>query len=83
MMHSVPSRHDNPFATCWTRPGAIPFRFENGVMALIGATPDGYREKSTFEIPGVEQPSWSHPVIVGGKLYLREQDALYCYDVKG
>ena len=33
MMHSVPSRHDNPFATCWTRPGAIPFRFENGVDA--------------------------------------------------
>jgi len=30
----------------------------------------------------VEQPSWSHPVIAGGKLYLREQDTLYCYDVK-
>jgi hypothetical protein len=52
-------------------------------MALVGATPDEYEEKGTFEIPGVEQPSWSHPVIVGGKLYLREQDALYCYDVKG
>ncbi len=22
-----PSRHANPFATCWTRPGALPFRF--------------------------------------------------------
>ena len=30
MMPSVPTRHDNPFATCWTRPGAIPFRFECG-----------------------------------------------------
>ena len=63
--------------------GDLYFRFQNGVMALVGATPDEYEEKGTFEIPGVEQPSWSHPVIVGGKLYLREQDALYCYDVKG
>ncbi len=62
--------------------GDLYFRFQNGVMALIGATPDGYEEKGTFEIPDVEQPSWSHPVIVGGKLYLREQDTLYCYDVK-
>jgi hypothetical protein len=28
------------------------------------------------------KPSWSHPVIVGGRLYLREQDALYVYDVR-
>jgi outer membrane protein assembly factor BamB len=63
--------------------GNLYFRFEDGVMALIGATPDEYQEKGTFKIPGVEQPSWSHPVIAGGKLYLREQDALYCYDVSG
>ncbi len=62
--------------------GDLYFRFQNGVMALIGATPSGYEEKGTFEIPDVEQPSWSHPVIVGGKLYLREQDAMYCYDVQ-
>jgi outer membrane protein assembly factor BamB len=62
--------------------GNLYFRFQNGLMALIGATPEGYREKGTFKIPDVEQPSWSHPVIADGKLYLREQDALYCYDVK-
>lgn len=62
--------------------GNLYVRFENGVMALIGATPEGYQEKGTFKIPGAEQPSWSHPVIAGGKLYLREQDALLCYDVK-
>ncbi|MEX2112241.1 MAG: PQQ-binding-like beta-propeller repeat protein [Pirellulales bacterium] len=62
--------------------GDLYFRFQNGVMALIGATPSGYEEKGKFEILGVEQPSWSHPVIVGGKLYVREQAALYCYDVK-
>lgn len=61
--------------------GNIYYRFENGVMAIIGATPQEYQENGTFKIPDVEQPSWSHPVILGGKMYLREQDALYCYDV--
>jgi hypothetical protein len=30
---SPPSRHSNPFATCWTRPGALAFRFPTGVSA--------------------------------------------------
>ncbi|HTM53018.1 MAG TPA: PQQ-binding-like beta-propeller repeat protein [Pirellulales bacterium] len=62
--------------------GNLYFRFQDGVMALIEATPEEYREKGQFSIPGVEQPSWSHPVIAGGKLYLREQDTLFCYDMK-
>lgn len=62
--------------------GNLYFRFQNGVMALIGATSDEYQEKGQFKIPDVEQPSWSHPVIAGGRLYLREQDALLCYDLK-
>jgi len=61
--------------------GNLYFRFENGVMALIGASPRGYEEKGHFKIPGAEGPSWSHPVIAGGKLFLREQDELLCYDV--
>ena len=40
----------------------------------------GWRGGS-FQIPGVREPSWSHPVILGGCLYLREQDALYSYDI--
>jgi hypothetical protein len=62
--------------------GQLYFRFQNGVMALIGATPLEYQEHGTFKIPDVEQPSWSHPVIIGGRMYLREQDALLCYDVR-
>jgi outer membrane protein assembly factor BamB len=62
--------------------GNLYFRFENGIMALIGATPEGYEEKGKFAIPGVEHPSWSHPVIAGGRMYLREQDALLAYDIK-
>jgi outer membrane protein assembly factor BamB len=62
--------------------GSLYFRYENGVMVLIRATPEGYQEKGSFTIPNVKDPSWSHPVIAGGRLYLREQDTLYAYDVK-
>ncbi len=62
--------------------GNLYFRYENGVMVLIRATPEGYQEKGSFTIPNVKDPSWSHPVIAGGRLYLREQDTLYAYDVK-
>lgn len=63
--------------------GRLYFRYQNGVMALVEATPSGYHLKGWFEIPGVSKPSWSHPVVLDGKLYLREQDKLYVYDVKG
>jgi len=62
--------------------GHLYFRYQNGVVMLIQATPEGYREKGSFTIPDVSKPSWSHPVVVGGRLYLREQDALYVYDVR-
>jgi hypothetical protein len=50
-------------------------------MVLAEATPAGYRERGSFQIPEVAHPSWSHPVVAGGKLYLREQDHLFCYDL--
>lgn len=62
--------------------GHIYFRYESGKMALVEATPKGYTLKSTFKIPHGDGPSWPHPVIANGKLYLREGDWLLCYDVK-
>jgi outer membrane protein assembly factor BamB len=62
--------------------GHLYFRYQNGRMVLIEATPQGYRVKGAFSIPNVSHPSWSHPVVAGGKLYLREQDNLYVYNVK-
>lgn len=62
--------------------GHLYFRYQNGVVLLVQATPEGYREKGSFTIPDVVRPSWSHPVIVGGRLYLREQDTLHVYDVR-
>jgi outer membrane protein assembly factor BamB len=62
--------------------GHLYFRYQDGTMALIEATPEGYHEKGTFQIPDCSSPSWSQPVVAGGKLYLREQDNLLCYDLK-
>ena len=55
---------------------------ENGVVGLVEATPTGYREKGRFRIAQDSLPTWTHPVVVGGRLYLRDQDTIYAYDVK-
>lgn len=60
------------------------FRYESGEVALIEATPQEYRLKGSFQPDYVSgKPAWSHPVIIGGKMYLRDQDKLMCYDVRG
>jgi outer membrane protein assembly factor BamB len=62
--------------------GRLYFRYQDGRMILVEATPEAYRERGTFLIPDVERPSWTHPVIADGLLYLREQDRLYVHDVR-
>ena len=55
-----------------------------GTVVLIEASPEGYREHGRFDQPDrSDKNSWPHPVVVGGKLYLRDQDVLLCYNVKG
>jgi hypothetical protein len=36
---------------------------------------------SAFKVPNGKSDTWAHPVVVGGKLYIRERDTLWCYDV--
>ena len=55
---------------------------ENGVVGLVEATPTGYVEKGRFRIQQDSLPTWTHPVIAGGRLYLRDQNTIYAYDVK-
>jgi len=55
---------------------------ENGGVGLIEATPTGYVEKGRFRIQQDSLPTWTHPVIAGGRLYLRDQNTIYAYDVK-
>jgi outer membrane protein assembly factor BamB len=54
-----------------------------GTVALIEATPIAYVERGRFDQPDRSgKESWPHPVIAGGRLYLRDQDVLLCYDIK-
>jgi outer membrane protein assembly factor BamB len=56
---------------------------ENGAMALVEATPNGYHETGRFLPPKNNNfPAWTYPVVAAGKLFLRDQDDLLCYSLK-
>jgi outer membrane protein assembly factor BamB len=61
----------------------------SGTVALIDASPEGYKEHGRFTLsPQTTQRNpkgkvWTHPVVCKGKLYLRDQELLYCFDVSG
>ena len=62
---------------------------QTGNVALIEASAKGWREISRFRLaPQSEQRApkgkiWTHVVISGGKMYLRDQELIHCFDVKG
>jgi outer membrane protein assembly factor BamB len=55
---------------------------ENGVVGLAEASPDGYREHGRFRLQTGSLPTWAHPIVSNGKLFLRDQDTVYAYDVR-
>jgi len=56
---------------------------EHRKIGLVKPTPTGYQLVSQFKIPeGGEGPTWAHPVVCGGRLYIRHADRLYAYDVR-
>mgnify|MGYP006273116923 CR=1 FL=1 len=64
--------------------GHLYVRYADGTMSLVKADPGGYAETASFQVPGSGgRPSWAHPVILDGRLYLREGDAILCYDIRG
>jgi hypothetical protein len=59
---------------CWS---------ESGQVGLVPATPQKHEPVSTFAVArGGEGPTWAHPVVCGGRLYLRHGDVLHAYDVR-
>ena len=68
--------------------GRLYLHGENGEVALVEASPDGYHELGRFTPP--DQPkrinemekAWAYPVVANGRLYLRDHSSLWCYDVK-
>jgi outer membrane protein assembly factor BamB len=70
-------------ATFTAADGHLYIRYADGTLSLVKADPAGYREVSSFKVPGSgDRPSWAHTVILDGHLYLREGDAILCYDLR-
>jgi outer membrane protein assembly factor BamB len=55
---------------------------EANKVGLAEATPAAYKEISRFSIADQGRPSWAHPVVCDGKLYIRNQGMLTCYNIK-
>jgi outer membrane protein assembly factor BamB len=63
--------------------GMLYARSERGTMMLVEANPREMVVKGSFEQPDRSgKAAWAHPVVSDGKLYLRDQDVLLCYDIK-
>lgn len=70
-------------ATVLAADGHVYVRYADGTVSLVKADPAAYAEVSSFKVPGSgDRPSWAHMVILDGRLYLREGDAILCYDVR-
>lgn len=55
---------------------------ERGIMKLVKAIPDKYELCGEFKVPrGGESMYWAHPVVCGGRLYIRHGDKLFAYDI--
>ncbi|MBI2948144.1 MAG: PQQ-like beta-propeller repeat protein [Verrucomicrobia bacterium] len=61
----------------------------DGTVALLEASPTGWQERGRFKLDpqtAIRSPQgriWTHPVICNGRLYLRDQNLIYCYEIKG
>ena len=76
-----------PVSLCYAD-GLLYLHGEEGEVALIEASPEAYTELGRFMPPNRPAPanqmekSWAYPVIADGKLYIRDKNMLWCYDVK-
>jgi outer membrane protein assembly factor BamB len=60
--------------------GLVYIHYESGWVSLV--QPSDGKEISTFKVPNGGNQCWAHPVVVGGKMYIRVSNTLWCYDVK-
>ena len=65
----------------------ILFDMSVGVLTLVAASPDGWKEFGNMPIPErtkivtMDNHVWTHPVVAHGKLYVRDHDILFCFDL--
>ena len=64
------------------------FDERTGTLTVAAASPEGWKEFGRMEIPErtqmltMDNMIWAHPVVANGKLYLRDHDLLFCFDLK-
>ena len=63
--------------------GNLYIQSEDNVVGLAEASPAGYKEKGRFRTKNQGFPSWAHPVVSGGRLYIRDQGTLAAYNIRG
>jgi len=75
----------------WKTPGSGSLTFadgmvylydEKGLMRLVKASGESFVKTGEFKVPsGGKGPYWAHPVVYGGRLYLRHDDTIFAYDI--
>ncbi|VTS02364.1 Pyrrolo-quinoline quinone OS=Pedosphaera parvula (strain Ellin514) GN=Cflav_PD4382 PE=4 SV=1: PQQ_2 [Gemmata massiliana] len=53
---------------------------DNGFLSLFEANPKEFKELARSNVCGT---TWAHPALVDGKLYLRDEKELFCFDLNG
>ncbi len=57
---------------------------ERGNVGLVCAQSKDPKVVSRFKLPpGGEGESWAHPVVCGGRLFVRHGNVLFAFDVRG
>jgi outer membrane protein assembly factor BamB len=76
-----------PASLCYAE-GLLYMHGEGGDVALIEASPEAYRERGRFSPPNQPkrgnpmEKAWTYPIIADGRLYIRDLNTLWCYDIK-
>ena len=66
---------------CWGDTMLFVVADSGGRVTLVDPSAEGTKTKGSFSVAG-QGRSWAHPVVVDGRLYIRYDTNLYCFDVK-
>jgi outer membrane protein assembly factor BamB len=82
-MYSVEGLPTNATGTLTYADGMLYVLSDTGAVALVSPNPEGFSIVSQFQLPRVvKEPFWAHPVVCGGRFYIRHGGLLYAYNVR-
>jgi hypothetical protein len=56
---------------------------ETREMVLVEATPEAYRELGRIKVFTRGQKTWNNPAMANGRIYIRNEEEMACYDLTG